>query len=119
MAAWKCHLLQSSERYENWRKILGSDEAPIISPNPIKGIFGAEVVDIFRLNIAKLSADQRERLIDFIVEKFGAPRATAQAELETTVCLRLAGAFAKFQTAPLHRSLTLFWRRIKEFTIAD
>src|SRR5215831_1757621 len=83
MSAWKCHLMESSPRYENWRKILGSDEAPILSPNPIKGIFGAEVVDIFRLNVAKLNADQRERLIDFICEKFGASRATAAAEIET------------------------------------
>jgi len=75
--------MESSPRYENWRKILGSDEAPILSPNPIKGIFGAEVVDIFRLNVAKLNADQRERLIDFICEKFGASRATAAAEIET------------------------------------
>ena len=37
MSAWTCHLLRSSPRYENWRKILQSDEAPIISPNPIKG----------------------------------------------------------------------------------
>ena len=28
------------------------------------------MADVFRLNIAKLSADQRERMIDFIAEKF-------------------------------------------------
>ena len=83
MSAWTCHLLRSSPRYENWRKILESDEAPIISPTPVKGALGAEMADVFRLNIAKLSADQRERLIDFIVEKFGVARATAQSELET------------------------------------
>jgi len=83
MSAWKCHLMTSSPRYENWRKILGSDEAPILSPTPIKTLLGAELADVFRLNIAKLTADQRERLIDFIVEKFGAPRATAAAEIET------------------------------------
>jgi hypothetical protein len=84
MAAWKCHLLQSSPRYENWRKILESDEAPIISPTPIKTLLGAEMADVFRLNVAKLTADQRERLIDFIVEKFGVARATAQSEIETS-----------------------------------
>src|SRR5262245_5090299 len=84
MSAWTCHLIQSSPRYENWREILQSDEAPIISPTPIKAALGAEMADVFRLNIAKLSADQRERLIDFIVDKFGVARATAQSEIETS-----------------------------------
>lgn len=84
MSAWKCHLLQSSPRYENWRKILGSDEAPIRNPVPIKAIFGAEITEIFRLDIAKLTADQRSRLVAFIVEKFNVAEATAQAEIETS-----------------------------------
>src|SRR5262245_40841039 len=83
MSAWTCHLMKSSPRYENWRKILESDEAPIISPTPIKTLLGAEMADVFRLNIAKLSADQRARLIDFIVQKFNVARATAQSEIET------------------------------------
>lgn len=83
MAAWTCHLLTSSPRYENWRKILESDEAPIISPTPIKALLGAEMADVFRLNISKLTADQKSRLIDFIAEKFHVARATAQHEIET------------------------------------
>jgi hypothetical protein len=82
MAAWTCHLLTSSPRYESWRKILESDEAPIVSPTPIKALLGAEMADVFRLNIAKLTADQRSRLIDFIVQKFNVAEATAQSEIE-------------------------------------
>src|SRR5262245_41409864 len=84
MGAWKCHLMKSSPRYEKWREILQSDEAPIISPTPVKTILGPEMADVFRLNIAKLTADQRERLIDFIAEKFNVARATAQVEIETS-----------------------------------
>jgi len=82
MSAWTCHLMQSSPRYEKWREILQSDEAPIISPTTIKSLLGAEMADVFRLNIAKLTADQRSRLVDFIVQKFNVAKATAQAELE-------------------------------------
>ena len=82
MSAWTCHLMKSSPRYEKWREILGSDEAPIISPTPIKTLLGVEMADVFRLNIAKLTADQRSRLIDFIVQKFNVAEATARAEIE-------------------------------------
>jgi len=82
MSAWTCHLMNSSPRYEKWREILGSDEAPIISLTPIKSLLGAEMADVFRLNIAKLTADQRSRLIDFIVQKFNVAEATARAEIE-------------------------------------
>jgi len=51
--------MQSSPRYEKWREILQSDIAPIISPTPIKSLLGAEMADVFRLNIVKLTADQR------------------------------------------------------------
>src|SRR5262245_12766395 len=84
MSAWTCHLMQSSPRYEKWREILGSDVAPILSPTPVKAIFGAELVPIYRLNIAKLNADQKDKLIAFIMEKFKATRAEAVAEIETT-----------------------------------
>lgn len=84
MSAWKCHLMQSSPRYEKWREILQSDEAPIISPTPTQAILGVEIAPVYRLNIAKLTADQRERLTLFIMERFGAPRAIAEAELETS-----------------------------------
>ena len=83
MSAWTCHLMRSSPRYEKWREILQSDEAPIISPTPIKALLGAEMVDVFRLNIAKLTAEQKARLIVFIVNKFGVMYSTAQAEIET------------------------------------
>jgi len=84
MSAWACHLMQSSPRYEKWREILQSDIAPIISPTPINSLLGAEMADVFRLNIVKLTADQRARLIDFIVQKFNVAKATAEAEIETT-----------------------------------
>jgi|SRR5215470_14755252 len=80
--SWTCHLMKSSPRYENWREILQSDEAPIRNPVPIKAIFGAEIAEIFRLDIAKLTADQRSRLIAFMVQKFNIAEATALAELE-------------------------------------
>jgi hypothetical protein len=102
MSAWTCHLMKSSPRYENWRKILESDEAPIISPTPIMTLLGAEMADVFRLNIAKLTADQRERLIDFIVEKFGVARATAQSEIETGgFPIRAADVVSALSLAPL------------------
>jgi hypothetical protein len=82
MSAWTCHLMKSSPRYEKWREILQSDEAPIISPTPVKALLGAEMADVYRLSVAKLSFDQRSRLIDFIVEKFNVARATAQSEIE-------------------------------------
>lgn len=85
MSAWDCHLLTSSPRYEKWREILGSDEAPIKSPALRMADFGDEEkdVEVYELELSKLSADQRSRLIDFIVERFGEKRETVERELDS------------------------------------
>lgn len=84
MAAWDCHLMKSSPRYEKWRNILGSDEVPIVAPVPVTALLGAETTVVYQLDLAKLSSDQRARLIDFIVESFKENRERVEAELDST-----------------------------------
>lgn len=84
MSAWDCHLVKSSPRYEKWREILGTDEVPIISPLPVMALLGDEQVEVHQLDLPRLDAAQRSRLIDFIVERFGEKRDVVEAELDAT-----------------------------------
>jgi len=83
MAAWDCHLMKSSPRYEEWRAILGTDEVPIISPTPASAILGTEMAEVYKLDIAKLALDQKSLLIDFCIRRFGSNvTADQRAEIE-------------------------------------
>jgi hypothetical protein len=69
---WSATLCSSSPRYQDWKRILGSDEAPIINPKPFATNLGPEMlVEVYSLDVARLSFDQHARLVDFIVERFG------------------------------------------------
>lgn len=84
MSVLNCHLIKSSPRYEKWREILGSDEPPITNPMPFKTRLGAEITWVYALDVAKLTSDQRAKLVEFIVQTFGVTAAKAEEELSTT-----------------------------------
>lgn len=83
MSVLNCHLIKSSPRYEKWREILGSDEPPITNPTPFKTKLGTEITWVYELDVAKLTTDQRAKLVEFIVETFGVTSAQAEAALST------------------------------------
>lgn len=81
MSGWTGHLRPSSPRYDKWREILGTDEVPIVNPIPVMAILGIEETEVYHLDLARLNSDQNSRLIDFVVERFGAQRDRVLAEL--------------------------------------
>src|SRR5262249_38859137 len=82
--AWTCHLLKSSPRYHTLRAILNSDEVPIKNPIEHEAQLGdSERALVHALDIKASSADQTDRLIDFIIEKLGADIAEINHRLDT------------------------------------
>src|SRR5262245_60877127 len=81
MAALGCYLVKNSLRYDNWRRILGTDEVPILLPFGYKALFGEENVSVYDLNLDAFSPEQRKRLIAWIAKEYGDPREKIEAGL--------------------------------------
>lgn len=81
---WWARLRSSSPRYGVWRDILGTDEVPVKSPQIVRAELGKQPDDVYELDLAQLNAEQRRRLVDFIVRKFGESRAEVERELDFT-----------------------------------
>ena len=81
---WSASLVGSSPHYAEWRKILDSDEVPIVSPRVEFAQLGPEEsVGIYRLDVVRLSRDQHARLVDFICDRFGVKGREAVQGLES------------------------------------
>jgi len=80
---WWATLSTASERYQDWFMILGTNDVPITTPGSGKTDLGPEKdVDVYLLDLAKLTAEQRSRLIDFIVARFNEPREVVERDLD-------------------------------------
>jgi hypothetical protein len=81
MKLWWAKLCTSSPRYEAWRQILGSDDVPLKSPGSGPTMLGNEKVEVHLLDLVKMTPEQRTRLIDWVVEKFGEKRELVESEI--------------------------------------
>lgn len=82
---WWAHLYPQSPRYATWREILGSDNVPLQSPNSFKADLGfpiRETAECYALDLAAITEEQKNRLVDWCVQKFGGDRATIRADIE-------------------------------------
>lgn len=78
---WHAILNPSSPRHDDWLRILGTHEVPLKSARTHHADLGEERnVELYKLDIAGLSTDQRERLVHWIRSKF--PTATALDDVE-------------------------------------
>ena len=69
---WDAILSSSSPRFQDWQKILGSVQVPITSPKSFRTNLGPEQgVEVYMLDLERLDFKQRERLKQFVSEKFG------------------------------------------------
>lgn len=76
-------LAESSPRAAAWREVFGELRAPITSPIPrLVNVVGVGDVDCFFVEVEQLSEEQRERLVAFIVRRFGTPAEDARRDLE-------------------------------------
>lgn len=81
---WSATLLQSSPRYQDWRKILGSDEVPITSHRPFATELGPEgLQEVYSLDLNRFDRVQVQRLMDVMVDRFGLKPHQAKQVLES------------------------------------
>jgi hypothetical protein len=74
-------LRPASERYAQWREILGSVDVAIMSPIPSLCMLGTQEAQVYNLRIAALTEEQLTRLVAFIAHKFSAAPETVRAAL--------------------------------------
>jgi hypothetical protein len=82
---WWAHLYPQSPRYATWRAILGSDNVPLKSPRSAKASLGfpvCETVECYEIDLAAMTAEQKDRLFDWCAGQFGEDRAAIRADLE-------------------------------------
>lgn len=64
------HLNETSPRADAWRFVLGGLDVPLESPVSVQAELPNGRHEVFRLDIAKLTAEQRQRLISHLSAKF-------------------------------------------------
>lgn len=78
---WTAHLVSSSPRYSKWNHILGCEEVPLRSPQsyltPINGIS----INVYDVDLAKLTPEQRARLVEWISVQFSEPKENVARDL--------------------------------------
>src|SRR5260370_35926285 len=67
---WQAILHPSSPRHDDWRRILGTDEVPLESAKTHHVTLGEEHAEAYKLHVPNLTADQRERLVAWLMNKF-------------------------------------------------
>ncbi len=74
----------TSPRYKDWREIFDGEEVPLESPEVYEAKFGTQpgTTRIYKLGISRLTLEQRERLLKWIVEKFSADREAASKQID-------------------------------------
>lgn len=79
---WWAKLNSHSPRYQDWLRILGSDEVPLKSPGSSQTRLGEESDEVHLLDWENLSEPVKERLVAFLATKFKALNTEVRAELE-------------------------------------
>ena len=79
---YTARLLESSPRYQDWRKILLADEVPLENLKSAEAQLGPEKVQVYKLNLERMERVQVDRLVEFIVDRFGASKQDARNTLE-------------------------------------
>jgi hypothetical protein len=81
---FKARLYARSPRYEQWRRILGSDDIPLAGLRSHFANLGDETgVEFYPLDVNRLTPEQRERLVRFLSARHNAPRRSVEEQLDT------------------------------------
>jgi len=71
---WSAILHPCGPRYETWKKVFGSDQVLLQSARTVKAELGDEKdVEVYMLNLAAMTLQQRARLLGLIARNFGVP----------------------------------------------
>lgn len=73
---------ETSERYQEWMKVFGTDQVPIVNilAPRVANVLG-EARQVYMLDLAKLSEDQLIRLKDHLSRKFSIPMEEVERDL--------------------------------------
>lgn len=75
-------ILDSSPRAAAWRKIFGGGTVPIIGFLPMRASLpGKPDVEVYQLDLSKLSTEQLNRLAEHLSETFKVPREELEREI--------------------------------------
>jgi len=79
---WWARLDSNSPRYADWKRILGTDKVPLLSPGSGQTKLGEETAEVYLLNWPGLDTEQQSRLLDFLAKKFDSPIEPIKADLD-------------------------------------
>lgn len=80
----RVYLNDSSPRFEAWARIFDGEKIPLKSPMPSRAQLGPEKdVEVYSLDIPKLSVGQRERLVQWAAEHFGVAPVLIEEQLDS------------------------------------
>lgn len=79
---WWARLSTTSPRYADWRKILDSEEVPLLSPGSHSAKLGEETTEVYLLDWQSLDGEASERLLEFLANKFGVETKVIEADLD-------------------------------------
>lgn len=83
IAATTAHINPNSPRAEEWKRVFGGLEIKIKSPIPIENDSPAGRRKFFLVDVASLTAEQRERVIDHVSARFNLSREDVESDLES------------------------------------
>lgn len=85
------HLTGDGERVAAWRSIFGDSQIYIRSPfSVLANLPGIGEAAIYELDLELLTAEQRQRLVNHIANKFNVPADEVERDLDTVGCPILA-----------------------------
>ena len=80
-------LREDSPRYHDWMTVFGTNTVYLKSPFPNwYGLPGKERTSCFDLDIASLTAEQRERMIVFLSQRFDVAEDIVRQDLDEVGC---------------------------------
>jgi hypothetical protein len=83
--------IKNPERAAEWQAVFGSEQVYVTSPFPEMGdLPGLGRVQIYKLDLALLTPDQRRRLVEHIAGKFGLDPELVDRDLNQVGCPVLA-----------------------------
>lgn len=74
---------ETSPRYQDWVYILGSNQAPIMSSRPVPGLTSTPSAGelFYKMDLLRITEEQRERLIKLISDKWNLGCAAVERQL--------------------------------------
>lgn len=74
-------LRASSPRAADWLRVFGGLEVPLCSPVAVWARLPGRIAEVYRVDVGRLTADQIERAVAHLAERFGRPADEVRADL--------------------------------------